>query len=184
MMAKLFSMLVLIGALGAQSVIVQKGNVQHLAQPLGQGMYATQLDGQSYLLIPESMVDSLLQRIELLQAEQQRQQRIIAAKDSLLKAYQNVEERARQYIAVQQQLLHVADSLYVGYKQLYKDARALIGYGKYALWGQVSLARLGNPASWQALGSVGIGFQNWMVGYQFGTQFQGISVGIRWPVGW
>ncbi len=170
--------------LSAQSIFIQKGTTRQIAQPLGNGMYATQLDGQAYLLMPKATVDSLLKQVEILNTQNERYTRVLAAKDSLLRAYKNFERHAQQYIAVQKQLLFVADSLYNGYKNLYRDARALIGYGKYALWGQVTLARMGTPAVWQALGSVGIGYQNWMVGYQFGNQFQGVSVGIRWPVGW
>ncbi len=172
------------GTIFAQSISLSRNGQTYPARYVGNGMYAVSLQDTTYLIIPQAIVDSLLQKIELLQAENERHRRVLAAQDSLLNAYRSFEQRARQHIAVQQQLIATADSLYLGYQQLYRKARSLIGYGKYALWGQITVARWGSPATTYPLGSLGIGFENWMIGYQFGQQFQGISVGIRWPVGW
>ncbi len=171
--------------LSAQTgMVLQRGNSQQPLHYLGEGMYSVAFEDTTFLIIPKATVDSLLKKIAVLQAQNRRLERVVAAKDSLLNAYETFEINVRRYVTQQQQLLQMADSLFMGYKSLYKDAKALVGYGRYALWGQVTIARLGEPVAWKPLGSVGIGFRNWMIGYQFGQSFQGISVGIRWPVGW
>ncbi len=177
---------IMIGAslLGAQDITLVKQGQVYPVRDAGNGIYAVMFEGQPFLIIAQSTVDSLLKKIEQLTAENNRHRRVLAAQDSLLKAYQNFELHARQQVQLQKQLIATADSLYMGYQQLYQRARQLVGYGKYALWGQVTIAHWGEPPATRPLGSLGIGFENWIVGYQFGQQFQGITIGIRWPVGW
>ena len=177
-------LLLIAGILVAQDVSIKWNGQTFPARNVGNGIYAVHVDGKELLILPKITVDSLLQKIELLTVENERHRKVLGAQDSLLNAYSTFEQRAKQHIAVQKTLIATVDSLYIGYQQLYQRARKLIGYGKYALWGQLIVAQWGSPAETHPLGSLGIGFENWMIGYQFGAQFQGIAIGIRWPVGW
>ncbi|HEX9652138.1 MAG TPA: hypothetical protein VGA99_00375, partial [bacterium] len=91
------------------------------------------------------------------------------------------QQRADDHIKVQQQLISTADSLYTGYKSLYHDLKKITGLNTLSLIAGVGL--IDPPgASWRPVGSFGVGINNYLTQFQFGKDYKGLVVGVRWPV--
>ncbi|NOX36698.1 MAG: hypothetical protein GXO78_04095 [Calditrichaeota bacterium] len=166
----------------AQTVVIHVDQRRYPAQEIEPGIWYVQLEEQEYFLIPRATVDSLTKKIKLLKAKITRDSAVIAALDSLLDRYETYQTAADRHIQLQRQLLQTADSLYRGYKGLYRDAKKLIGWSPFSLNVGLGLARFPEDR-WRPIGSVGVGYRNWQAYYQMGSDYRALVIGIRWPLG-
>lgn len=166
----------------AQSMKLIRGNEAFPISKIEENIWLVQIDGEDYLILPRSKVDSLTKKVLTQKAIIERHEKVLAAQDSLLKKYESFNLAAKEHIATQEKLIQKADSLYVGYKSLYNDLKKAIGLFRFGLTAGIGLV---NPPeiSWRPVGSLGITIDNWHAQYQFGKNYSGLIVGIRWPFG-
>ena len=166
----------------AQTVVVNVDQRRFPARELEPGIWYVQLDGEEYLLIPRATVDSLTMKIDLLNAKIARDSEVLVVLDSLLRRYQTFQAMADQHIQLQRQLLQAADSLYRGYKGLYRDAKKLIGWSPFSMNLGVGVARFPGD-HWRPIGSLGVGYRNWQAHLQIGNDYRALIIGMQWSPG-
>lgn len=157
------------------------GNERITGRQLDAQTWEFEINGQPFLLMKKEVVAALSKKIELLENDKTLYEKVIAAKDTLLNRFENYQQRADHHIAVQQKLIVTADSLYTGYKSLYNDLKKITGLNTLSLVAGVGL--IDPPgASWRPVGSLGVGINNYVAQFQFGKEYKGLVVGVRWPV--
>lgn len=184
-MKKLFLIILLLflsWTIYAQDLIIKRNTQSIPAVKVDEKIWHATIDGEEFFLLPRATVDSLTKKIFKQKAIIEHHETVMAVTDSLIKKYENFEQRANTHIQDQKLLISVADSLYIGYKELYKDLKQVVGISTYSLIGGVGLV---NPPgrNWQPVGSLGVGYYNWQAQYQFGNDYHGIIVGFRWNLG-
>ncbi len=166
----------------AQEMAIVRDGVRIQGRKIDDTTWLFNVGGQEFLLMQKSWVEALSKKVELLENDLTRSEKVIAAKDTLLKRFETYEQKADAHIEVQKELINTADSLYTGYKSLYHDLKKIAGLSTFALTAGVGL--IDPPgASWRPVGSLGVGINNWMAQFQFGKEYRGLVVGVRWPVG-
>ncbi len=139
------------------------------------------INGEPFLLLKKNVVADLAKKIELLENDKTLYEKVIAAKDTLLNRFENYQQKADDNIQAQQKLIATADSLYSGYKSLYTDLKKITGLNTFSLTAGVGL--IDPPgASWRPVGSLGVGINNYLAQFQFGKEYKGLVVGVRWPL--
>ncbi len=124
---------------------------------------------------------ALNKKIEELLAAHEWLDSIIIAKNELIAAFEDYEEKADTHIDVQSKLINVGDSLYLGYKSLYNDLRSIYGMQTFSVI-------LGSGAynydknSWKPYLDVGVAYKNFQGNYQFGKEFKGINLQYVFPL--
>lgn len=180
--------LLLVGALGlvpasnAQPLEVRRGTETLPTRMVDDGLWHVQIDGQSYFLLKQSVVDTLTKKIAQKDAIIARHEAVLAAQDTLLAKYRAYERAANTHIDTLEALALVADTLYRGYKGLYTDLKKLIGFSTFALQAGLGVASLPD-SNVRLVGTVGLGYRDWWAQAQLGRGYQGVTVGIRWPFG-
>ena len=167
----------------AQTVTVRVDGQNYPARMVEPGIWHVQFHGEDYFLLPRGIVDSLTQKIALQKARLRRDEQVTAVLDSLVQRYEAYQRAAERHIQAQQQLIWTADSLYRGYKGLYKDVRKLVGRSAFSLSIGIGLADFPDK-NWRPIGNVGVGYRNWEAWYQAGGGHRAVLVGFRWPLGW
>jgi hypothetical protein len=165
-----------------QDLIIKKNSQNIPAVKVDEKIWHAKIDGEEFLLIPRATVDSLTKKILKQKAIIEHHESVMAANDSLIKKYENFEQRADTHIQDQKLLIKTADSLYVGYKGLYKDLKRVVGFSTFAIIGGTGLVNLPGR-SWQPVASVGLGYHRWQAQYQLGSDYHEIIVGFRWNLG-
>ncbi|RME01784.1 MAG: hypothetical protein D6814_00850 [Calditrichaeota bacterium] len=163
-------------------MVLKRGGESIPVVQVDEKIWLVKLDGEDFFLIQRSVVDSLTKKIAIKSAIIEHHEKVIATQDMLLKQYEAFEKAAREHIETQKALITTADSLFRGYKSLYKDAKKLLGLSNYAILFNVGLV---DPpgGSWRPVGAVGVGINRWQAQYQFGSDFRGVLVGVRWSFG-
>lgn len=107
---------------------------------------------------------------------------IIAAQERELEAYRNYESNADQLVITQDQMIIKADSLYTGYKQLYKDLKKLTVQKTFSLVAGSGFYRIDqNDPSY--IFNLGLEYRRLQVSYDFGGNgYKGFSMQYRVPV--
>ncbi len=165
----------------AQELVLLRGNERLPLTRVDTTSWSVELDGELYLLLPKEVVQTLTKKIRLLQNDVERYTRILAAKDSLLAAFGDFQSKAEKHIETQEELISTADSLYTGYKSLYKDLKRLAGLS--TIWLSAGVGLVDPPGgSWRPVGSLGLGFNNWTASFEFGKSYRGISMRGRLPL--
>ena len=166
----------------AQDLVVKRSNESLPATKVDDKIWLVRLDGEDYFILQRSTVDSLTKKVAIKNAIIERHEKVLAVKDTLLAKYTAFEQKANAHIDTQKKLITTADSLYLGYKSLYKDFKRFVGLSNYALTAGIGLADLPGNA-WKPMFSLGGGYRNWQAQYQFGKDYRGIVVGYRLPFG-
>ncbi len=166
---------------GQQTATLTIGSERIAGRQLDGGNWEFLIDGAPYLLMKKEVIADLAKEIELLKNDKELCEKVIAAKDTLLKRFENYQQKADKHIEVQQKLISTADSLYTGYKSLYHDLKKITGVNTLSLVAGVGL--IDPPgASWRPVGSLGVGINNYVAQFQFGKEYKGLVFGVRWPV--
>ncbi|MDQ7063538.1 MAG: hypothetical protein Q9P90_04745 [candidate division KSB1 bacterium] len=146
-------------------------------------VWKTEIDGVAHFVLPQSVLDSLLKKIEQQQAIIQRHEATLSHTQSLLEKYERFARAAHEHVAIQKQLIDTTAALYEGYKSMYRDLKRIMGISELALL--LSLGVVDPPGGgWRPVGGVGVALRAWQVSYRFGRDYRGVEVGLRWPIGW
>jgi hypothetical protein len=165
-----------------QDLVVKRGDENLQAIKVGDKIWLLRMDGEEYFILQRSSVDSLTKKIAIQKATIERHEKVLAINDSLLNKYKNFEQAADMHISNQKKLIATADSLFKGYKSLYSDLKRAVGLSTYSLIPGVGLVHTpGNK--WRPVGSIGVGYYNWLAQYQFGKDYYGVLVGFHWSLG-
>jgi hypothetical protein len=177
----LVSMFLPLAALAQPTATLMIGNQQITGRQLDAETWEFIINGEPFLLLKKNVVADLAKKIELLENDKTLSEKIIAAKDTLIRNFENYQQQADRHIEIQQKLIATADSLYSGYKSLYSDLKKITGLNTFSLTAGVGL--IDPPgASWRPVGSLGVGINNYLAQFQFGKEYKGLVVGVRWPV--
>lgn len=164
-----------------QTATLTIGNDRITGRQIDAETWEFQINGESFLLLKKDVVAALSKKIDLLENDKTFYEKVIAAKDTLLDNFETYQQKADKHIEVQQKLISTADSLYAGYKSLYNDLKKITGLNTLSLVAGVGL--IDPPgASWRPVGSLGVGINNYVAQFQFGKEYKGLVVGVRWPV--
>lgn len=125
----------------------------------------------SYQVYAELVRQSEEQAAELVMLSEKLQ-----AQDRLINQYEAYESAANSHIEVQKQMISKADSLYIGYRDLYGDLKKLYGRNTFSLIPGVGYMREG------VFGSVGLGYKNLQGHFHFSDDYRGVLVGYRIPL--
>jgi hypothetical protein len=174
--------LLFLGTTYGQDLTIKKGTQNVPAIKVDDKIWHAKIDGEDFLLLPRATVDSLTKKILKQKVIIEHHESVMAANDSLIKKYENFEQRADMHIQDQKLLIKTADSLYVGYKGLYKDLKRVVGLSTFAIIGGTGLVNLPGR-SWQPVASIGLGYHRWQAQYQLGSDYHEIIVGFRWNLG-
>ncbi|MFQ5753713.1 MAG: hypothetical protein ACE5HI_17120 [bacterium] len=166
----------------AQELILMHDQERIQARKLDKSSWSFNIDGEEFLLMKKEDIASLTKQIKLLENDVERFKKVIDAKESLLNAFETYELKADEHIKTQTALIDTAESLYSGYKLLYNDVKKLIGVSTFSFAAGVGWT-IPPEAHSRPVGSLGVGYQNWIALYQFGKKYHGISVLYRLPVG-
>jgi hypothetical protein len=165
-----------------QDIVVKRGDENLQAIKVDDKIWLLRMDGEEYFILQRSTVDSLTKKIQIQQATITRHEKVLAINDTLLNKFSNFEQSANTQISTQKKLVATADSLFKGYKSLYSDLKRAVGLSTYSLVPGVGLVH--TPANkWRPVGSIGVGYYNWLAQYQFGKDYYGVLVGFRWSFG-
>jgi len=170
--------LVLLGIFPAWcQATLEVGGEQIAGTSLGNGRWQFTVGGESFILIQEQTLSSLSQQVEEGQADVERLQKIVEAKDELLTAFESFEDTAKAFIDIQQRTLATADSLYRGYEDLYQDSKKLWDTSGFSIIPGVGLV---SPESGnQFVGSLGIEYEGFQGSIQIGRNYEGVLFGYR-----
>lgn len=165
-----------------QDLVVKHGTENLPAIKVDDKIWLLRMDGEEYLILQRGTVDSLTKKIAVQKAIIARHEKVLAINDTLLNKYTNFEQAADTHISNQKKLIVTADSLFKGYKSLYSDLKRALGLSTYSLVPGVGLVH--TPENkWRPVGSIGVGYYNWLAQYQFGKDYYGVLVGFRWSFG-
>jgi hypothetical protein len=185
MMRTMILLIVVMGSIAtqtqAQELVLMRGDEIIQGSQIDEDSWSFRIQGEEYLLAKKSLIAELSKKIELLQADTTHLQKIIAAKDTLLKSFDTYEKSAEEHIQTQKELITTADSLYTGYKDLYHDLKRIVGLSTFSLTPGIGILNLTND-DWKLIGSLGIGYHDWLGQFQFGKDYKGIVVGFRWTL--
>lgn len=107
---------------------------------------------------------------------------IIAAQQRELEAYRDYEANANKLIGTQHQMITKADSLYTGYKQLYKDLEKLSDLKSLSLVGGSGFYWLEQTDATYIF-NLGLEYRHVQVSYEFGGNgYKGFSMQYRVPL--
>ena len=87
----------------------------------------------SIIALEKNTYKILIKKYKQLEAEIKRHEEIIKAKDELIAAFENYENKANIHIQTQDSLINIADTLYQGYKVLYKDLKSIFDIKTYSV---------------------------------------------------
>lgn len=160
-----------------QQTILLVDGAQVAGTSLGNGLWQFSIGGESFILIQEQKINDLAKKVEQLQADTTHLERIIEAKDELLRAFQAFEDSARIYIDIQQQTLATADTLYRGYRGLYQDSKKLWDKGGFSII--PGLGFVSPESGNKIVGSLGIEYEGFQGSVQIGKNYEGVLFGYR-----
>jgi len=168
--------------LWAQEITLTKDGSSLPVHQVRENVWLVDIDDSDFYLLPRDVVDRLTETIDSLSAVVDHRDTVIAIKDTLLQRYSSFERKASAHIETQQQLIQTADSLYIGYKSLYRDLKRAVGLSTFSLTAGVGWV---DPPATRSrpTASVGFGYQNWVALYQVGKNLHGLSVLYRLPLG-
>ncbi len=177
-------------ALSAQALTMQYRGaplpVQVAPMELGgqlRTVWKTEINGAAHFVLPKSVLNSLLKKIERQQAIIQRHEAALSHTQSLLEKYERFARAAQEHVAIQKQLVDTTAALYEGYKSMYRDLKRVMGMSELALL--LSLGGVDPPGGgWRPVGGIGVALRTWQASYRFGRDYRGVEVGLRWPLGW
>ncbi|MDX1619009.1 MAG: hypothetical protein R3224_09505 [Balneolaceae bacterium] len=135
----------------------------------------------SLITIRRQMYRDLTQKIRELQLEGERLEKIIQAKDELIEAFENYEGAADAHIRTQAELIETADSLYLGYKDLYRDLKSIYGINTVSLLlgtGAFNFDR----TEWNAVGSVGVAYKRYEGTVDFGLTRSYFGLNLQYSI--
>jgi hypothetical protein len=135
----------------------------------------------SIVALEKSTYQLLIKKYKQLEAQVKRHEEIIKAKDELIAAFENYEKKADVHIHTQDSLLNIADTLYHGYKGLYKDLKSIVDIKTYSvlLGAGVNKYDQNNPGY---LFDAGIEYNKIQLSYQFGNNYSGLILRYRIPL--
>jgi|GEM_PF-1641591 len=167
--------------LSSQDIRVIHNGTEVDTEPVGDNQWIVMIENEAFLLLKEEDVRTLLKRNELLRAEIEHRDSIIASRERLIDAFEEYQSRADEHIAAQEQIITTADSLFRGYRSLYTDLRQLIASPRVGLNGGFGVVYL-EKDTWRPIGMVGVEYHRWMAQFQIGRRYQGLVVGFRLPL--
>jgi len=145
-------------------------------------VWKTEIGGRVHFVLAQSILDSLLKKIEQQQAVEAYYQQIQRHTERLLQKYQRFSEAAQRHVALQQQLVDTTTALYEGYQSMYHDLKRIMGMSNLAVIMTLGVVDA-SGAGWQPVGGIGVALRTWQASYRFGRRYRGVEVGLRWPLG-
>lgn len=124
---------------------------------------------------------ALNRRIEELLAERKKLNSVIEAKDELIAAFENYEEKADAHILTQEKMIETADSLYTGYKGLYEDLKSIYGIHTFSVVGGVGAYNF-DQTDWHALFSVGAEYKQYQGTVDIGLDRSYIGLNLQYSI--
>lgn len=166
-------------------------NAQESIQIMGKTITGSEIDGKTWLFrdeedtivaLPYSKYISLYEKAKLAQLNVERLDSIMKAKDELLTSYGNYEAAADSHIVIQKQMIHTADSLFRGYKQIYSDVKTLYDLRPFSAVIGISGLYFQEQKGWNTIFNVGVEYRKVQVSGLFGKEYKGVSLLCRFPL--
>ena len=124
---------------------------------------------------------ALYRKARLAQLDAQRLDSILSAKEDLLEKYEEYELDADRHIAVQNEAIAIADSLYSGYKSLYSDLKTLYDVRPFCLVAGMGLYSY-REKGLDPLIHIGVEYRKLQLSGQFGKSYRGVNLQYRIPI--
>lgn len=181
----LLSTLVLLNTatlVSAQSRITLKGKTISGSE-VADEIWIFQNAADTVIAMNYSEYRALNRKIEELSAGQHRLERIIEAKNELIDAFENYEQKADSHIRTQDAMIETADSLYTGYRDLYRDLKSIYGLNTVSLiLGAGSFNH--DQTRWHPVGNVGVTYKQYQGIFEFGIgeSYKGFLVQYSIPL--
>ncbi|MDZ7740371.1 MAG: hypothetical protein U5Q03_01065 [Bacteroidota bacterium] len=162
----------------SNSITIHNNTIEGRKQGVG---WIFENETDSIIALPKATYETLLKKYRLMEAELERNESIIQAKDELIAAFENYEDKADAHILVQDSLVTMADTLYKGYKDLYRDLKKIMGIRTFSLSIGGGLHRLKSqdPAF---LLDAGVEYNMMQMSYQLGKDYNGVVFRYRVPL--
>ncbi len=120
----------------------------------------------------------MVRKMETLRLQAAALDSVIKAKNELLSAFDNYEQKAQTHILTQDSLLMYADSLYVGYKNLYHDMKSLADSKQLGLILGTGVYKY-DANNLKYLFDFGVEYNKIQLSSQFGEKFNALTVSYR-----
>ncbi len=161
----------------AQQMYFQRGPDKFPVRDLPDGAKSVVIDGRTYFLVAKEDLAALSSESEALRALVAKNDSLFAKHDALLARYANYEAAAETLTTRQETQMRQAERVHQAYEDLYLDMKRLAGLSPWSLLGGVGVCSSG--ADTRLMGSVGVGYQQWLAQYQFARDYSGVIVGFR-----
>ena len=158
-------------------MFVQRGPDKFPVRELPDGGKSVAIDGRTYFLVDKEDLASLSAESEVLRALVSKNDTLFAKHDAVLARYSRYESAAESLVTRQESQIVQAEKINQAYDELYRDLKRLAGISPWSLVGGVGVQSFN--AETRIVGALGIGYQQWLVQYQFGKNYNGVLTGFR-----
>jgi hypothetical protein len=176
----LFVLFILLGPAQAQTTLTIEGKT--IAGGLEEaGMWLFRGEEDTVIALRSSTYRQVMLQTKNQEDSIQYYRRLLAARDSLLARYATYQQRADSLVAVQNQLLTTADTLFLGYRGLYNDLKRVQTRTNFNLTGGIGLNFTGNDNyAFRPYATVGARFFRYQVNTHLQLDGQQFGFGLNY----
>jgi hypothetical protein len=132
------------------------------------------------ILLPLDTLKKIIAKLKFLKVVVHEDSIKLAAKDRIITAYDSFENGADKLVENQRLMIKTADSLYTGYKGLYRDLKKLCRINSFSVTPGVGLMNISDISpSVNLVFNVGFEYNKINLNALAGKKFQGLTVGYR-----